>query len=125
MLRTPSGRRNHRNRGEKLNLIPILDSVFIFIFFLLMSASFLNLFEISSAVPILSSTPPPPNKRPPLALTVIIEENEISVATGVPSTIRHNFGKGPDGKVRSSITQGIFNLPQKRPQEGKHRHTGT
>ena len=38
-------------KPEKLNLVPILDSVFIFIFFLLMSAQFVDVFEIGSSLP--------------------------------------------------------------------------
>ena len=38
-MRLPSSRRKKRPE-EKLNLVPIMDSVFIFIFFLLMSAQF-------------------------------------------------------------------------------------
>ena len=117
MLRTPSGRRNQRRKGEKINLIPILDAVFIFIFFLLMSASFLNLFEISSDVPIVSSSPPP-NKKPPLALTVVIENDQISVATGVPSQVRQNFGKGPDGKYDLiGLTQYLISLKKRHTNE--------
>jgi hypothetical protein len=37
-------------KPEKLNLVPILDSVFIFIFFLLMSAQFVDVYEIGSSV---------------------------------------------------------------------------
>ena len=97
MLRTPSGRRNRRQSDEKLNLIPILDSVFIFIFFLLMSASFLNVFEISSNVPFVSAAPPPKNTRP-LALTLIIDHQKISVATGVPSRVRRVIRKDASGE---------------------------
>ncbi|MCY4644139.1 MAG: biopolymer transporter ExbD [Bacteriovoracales bacterium] len=98
MLRSPSGRRTRNQHGEKLNLIPILDSVFIFIFFLLMSASFLNLFEISSDAPIISSAPPPKNKKPPLALTITIQKNKILVSTGIPSQVRRSFDKMGDGQ---------------------------
>ena len=97
MLRTPSGRRERRRQGEKINLVPMLDSIFIFIFFLLMSASFLNLFEISSDVPIVSNAPPPKKTKPPLALTVIIERDSILVATGVPSSVRKRFNKNARG----------------------------
>ena len=44
MLRAPS-RRQRKEPEKRLNLIPILDSVFIFIFFLLMSANFIKIFE--------------------------------------------------------------------------------
>jgi biopolymer transport protein ExbD len=45
MLKIPTSRKRKKPE-EKLNLVPIMDSVFIFIFFLLMSASFLKIYEI-------------------------------------------------------------------------------
>ena len=117
MLRTPSGRRSQRFGGEKINLIPILDSVFIFIFFLLMSASFLNLFEISSDVPILSSSPPLKNKRPPLALTITVDGRAISVATGVPSKIRQTFGKSGDQYDLVGLKQYLISLKKGHKSE--------
>ena len=39
------------NRKTKPNLIPIMDAVFIFIFFLLMSAQFIDIYEINSDAP--------------------------------------------------------------------------
>lgn len=85
MYRKPSGRRRSENTTARLNLIPILDSVFIFIFFLLMSANFIKLFEISSDVPIISSAPPPKQDKLPLALTLKINASNIVVYTGLPS----------------------------------------
>ena len=117
MLRSPSGRRNKRNSGSKINLIPILDSVFIFIFFLLMSASFLKVFEISSEVPIVSSSPAPKSKKKPLALTIIIERKKISVATGVPSKIRKNFTKNNQEYDLSALKQYLINLKKRYKSE--------
>lgn len=117
MLRAPSGRRKSRSNTAKLNLVPILDAVFIFIFFLLMSASFLNLFEISSDVPIISSTPPK-SKKVPLALTIIIRNQGIQVATGVPSKIRKSFGRSQDGKYDlESLRTYLFDLKKRNIRE--------
>ena len=80
----PTSRRKIR-KDEKLNLIPILDAVFIFIFFLLMSAQFIKIFEIGSDVPMISSSPPPKEQKKPLALTLEIYKSQLSVKTGVPS----------------------------------------
>ncbi len=66
----------------KLNLIPILDAVFIFIFFLLMSAKFINLREIGSDVPIVSESEPVDDKDP-LNLTLAITSEQISIKTGL------------------------------------------
>lgn len=92
MLRVPTSRRR-KKKGEGLNLVPILDSVFIFIFFLLMSTQFIRTTEIASDVPIVSNEPPPKNEKKPLALTLTINESELIVKAGVPSKIMKRFPK--------------------------------
>lgn len=84
MLRVPTSRKRKKPE-EKLNLVPIMDSVFIFIFFLLMSASFLKIYEIGSDVPIVSDAEPPKNEKDPLALTLTANENELILSRGIPS----------------------------------------
>lgn len=96
MYRTPS-RRKRKSETQKPNLIPILDAVFIFIFFLIMSASFLNIHEIQSDVPIISTKKPPKSKKPPLALTLRILGSRIQILTGVPGIVRRNIGKNSEG----------------------------
>lgn len=86
MYRTPSSRRKTK-KDTKLNLTPILDAVFIFIFFLLMSASFTKIYEIASDVPMISTKTPPKSKKKPLALTVRIMKSRIDILTGVPSSL--------------------------------------
>lgn len=96
MLRAPSSRK--RKKGvQKLNLIPILDAVFIFIFFLLMSANFIKIYEVSSDIPIISDREPPKNKKP-LALTARIYQNDIKIYTGVPSRNINTITKTADGE---------------------------
>ncbi|HXH29944.1 MAG TPA: biopolymer transporter ExbD [Bacteriovoracaceae bacterium] len=97
MLRVPTSRKRKRPE-EKLNLVPIMDSVFIFIFFLLMSSSFLQIYEIGSDVPIVSDAEPPKDKKDPLALTLIMENNELILAKGVPSQRYQKFVRQPDGQ---------------------------
>jgi biopolymer transport protein ExbD len=99
MLRAPS-RRKRKEPVQKLNLIPILDAVFIFIFFLLTSASFIKIYEIQSDVPIISSAPPP-SKKKPLALTLKITATGISVLQGVPSKTTQTFSKRSDGEYET------------------------
>jgi biopolymer transport protein ExbD len=81
----PTRRKSKRNR-EQLNLIPILDSVFIFLFFLLMSSQFLKIYEIGSDIPILSQAEPPKSKEKPLGLTVEIRKEGFLVSTMNPRT---------------------------------------
>lgn len=107
MYKTPT-RRKRKKAVEKINLIPILDAVFIFIFFLLMSANFLHINEIGSDVPIISTITPPKSKKKPLALTLKVKNNNISVYTGVPARLRVKIlktqGKDYDlAKLRSYL----------------------
>lgn len=90
-------RRHKKKEEQKLNLIPILDAVFIFIFFLLMSAQFVKIFEINSDVPIVSDAEPPKNEKDPLALTLRINNAGFALATGVPAKTIKQIPKTGDG----------------------------
>lgn len=96
MLRVPTSRKRKRP-DEKLNLVPIMDSVFIFIFFLLMSASFLKIYEIGSPIPIISDQEPPRQDKDPLALAITLETNELILLRGVPQKEIKRFQRMPDG----------------------------
>lgn len=88
----------HRKKEDKgLNLVPILDAVFILIFFLLMSAQFVKIYEIGSDVPIISNSEPPKDKKKPLALTLTIDKRGFEIATGVPSRKIKSISKNQDG----------------------------
>lgn len=97
MLKVPTSRKRKKPES-KLNLTPIMDAVFIFIFFLLMSASFLKIYEIGSPIPIVSDQEPPKSKKKPLALTMNLGTNEITLATGVPSKVIKKFTRQSDGQ---------------------------
>lgn len=94
--RVPTSRRKKKEEA-KLNLIPILDAVFIFIFFLLMSAQFIKIYEVASNVPIVSNEPPPKNQKKPLALTLKIDSRGFLLSKGVPSRTIKRIGKTPEG----------------------------
>ena len=97
MYSAPSKRRTKKEGSDKLNLVPILDSVFILIFFLLLSAQFIKIFEISSNVPIVSSKEPPKPKKPLLNLTIDIKEKEVVVLTGNPGRTVEKFPIDEEG----------------------------
>jgi biopolymer transport protein ExbD len=90
-------RRKKNKEDQGLNLVPILDAVFILIFFLLMSAQFVKIYEIGSDVPIISNSEPPKDKKKPLALTVEITKNGFSISTGVPAKRIKRIGKNQNG----------------------------
>lgn len=95
-MRLPSSRRKKRPE-EKLNLVPIMDSVFIFIFFLLMSAQFLQVMEIGSPIPIISNQEPPKPEKDPLALQLFIQEKELVLTRGLGKQIVGRYGRNVDG----------------------------
>lgn len=78
--------RRKLKKAPKLNLIPILDAIFIFIFFLLMSAQFIDIYEIGSDAPITTSSENHPEKNP-LNLTVVLSKNNIVIKTGIDGII--------------------------------------
>ncbi len=102
MLKVPSSRKR-KKPDEKLNLVPIMDSIFIFIFFLLMSATFLKIYEVGSDVPIISDQEPPKLDKDPLALSLKIDTNQMVLSRGVPSRTIQTFERQSDGS---------FNLDQ-------------
>lgn len=117
MLRVPTSRKR-KKPDEKLNLVPIMDSVFIFIFFLLMSASFLKIYEIGSPVPIVSDQEPPKDKKDPLALTMIIESSEITLSAGVPSKVIQKFTRQADGLFNyEEIHTSLINIKKQNTDE--------
>lgn len=71
-----------KKEAPKLNLIPILDSVFIFIFFLLLSTQFVQTHEIGTEAPSVRSTDMP-HKKDPLNLTANIDTQGIVLTTGL------------------------------------------
>ena len=99
-------------KPQKLNLIPILDAIFIFIFFLLMSAQFIDIFEINSDAPI-TSTSSPDNKKPPLNLTIVLKGSKITVKTGLDENTYKTY------KVTElkELNKGLIELKKLHPKE--------
>lgn len=95
--RLPTSRRAKKEQGG-LNLVPILDAIFILIFFLLMSAQFVKIFEIGSDVPIVSDSPPPKSKKKPLSLTLKITKNGFILTTGISQRVYKRISKNQSGK---------------------------
>lgn len=95
--KTPTRRKAKKN-NEKINLIPILDAVFIFIFFLLMTTQFIKVYEIGSEVPIISNSPPPKVKKKPLNLTVTIKKSGFVVSHALPARTAYKIKKSASGK---------------------------
>ncbi len=114
--KTPTSRKAKKTE-TRLNLIPILDAVFIFIFFLLMSTQFIKVFEIASDVPLVSNDPPPKSKKKPLALTIAMKKSGLTVYTGVPSRAVKTFGKTTEGYDLEGLHNYLIGLKKRYMSE--------
>ncbi|MFN8369344.1 MAG: biopolymer transporter ExbD [Bacteriovoracaceae bacterium] len=85
MYRKPSSIRKRQNSAH-LNLIPILDSFLVLLYFLLLAGNLIQFNDITSQVPIVSHEPPPADQKVPLALTLQIQKDQIEILTGIPAT---------------------------------------
>lgn len=100
-------------KPEKLNLVPILDSVFIFIFFLLMSAQFVDVYEIGSSVPMMKEASTDKQDKDPLNLTLEVTKTQIVVKTGLKSPRSRTFASEQTKEVKDYLTE----LKEQNPKE--------
>jgi biopolymer transport protein ExbD len=113
MLRT----RKKKVASCKPNVIPILDAVFIFIFFLLMSAQFLEIHEIGSDAPAVKTISEDNKKdRPPLNLTLKITKSHIKIITGLDGKVYKTI-KRSNLAALEILNKELFDLKTKHPKE--------
>jgi biopolymer transport protein ExbD len=92
-------------KPEKLNLVPILDSVFIFIFFLLMSAQFVDVYEIGSSLPMTKEVPDVKEEKDPLNLTLEVSKEQVVVKTGMKSPRTRTFASTEQAKMKEYLKE--------------------
>jgi biopolymer transport protein ExbD len=100
-------------KPEKLNLVPILDSVFIFIFFLLMSAQFVEVYEIGSSLPMMKESKNEEKEKDPLNLTIEVTKSEIVIKTGLRSQRSRTFASLQREEIRTYLQE----LKRQYPKE--------
>lgn len=100
-------------KPEKLNLVPILDSVFIFIFFLLMSAQFVDVYEIGSSVPMTREAKDEKQEKDPLNLTLEVTKTQITVKTGLRNPRTRTFASEQKNEMKEYLTE----LKRQNPKE--------
>lgn len=100
-------------KPEKLNLVPILDSVFIFIFFLLMSAQFVDVYEIGSSVPMTKEAKEEKQEKDPLNLTLEISKEQIVVKTGLRNPRSRTFASEQKTEMKDYLAE----LKRQNPKE--------
>lgn len=109
--------RKKMKKREKLNLIPILDSVFIFIFFLLMSAQFLEIYEIGSDAPAIKTTDSIKDDKPPLNLTLEIKKDSLVVKTGMPEVVYKEIRAVAGSYNLDELNKVLIQIKQKNSKE--------
>lgn len=98
----------------KPNVIPILDAVFIFIFFLLMSAQFLEIYEIGSDAPAVKTVSEDnKDKKPPLNLTLVVSKQSIIIKTGLDGIVRKTIGLKGGNFDYGSLANELVDLKRK------------
>ncbi|MBT7610844.1 MAG: hypothetical protein HN576_13870 [Bacteriovoracaceae bacterium] len=102
---------------KRLNLIPILDAVFIFIFFLLMSAQFVDIHEIGSDAPAISLIESIKEKRPPLNLVLDINSKSIVIKTGVNGHIYKTIPNISNRYDLKSLSKELRSIKSKNMEE--------
>jgi biopolymer transport protein ExbD len=116
------GKKGGKARGnkklERLNLVPILDAVFIFIFFLLTSAQFIDIYELESDYPATAVFKQEKNKKEPLNLTIDIDAHFITIKTGLKEQVWKKIENGESEKFNfDKLHQELIALKLKNREE--------
>ncbi len=102
---------------ERLNIVPIMDAVFIFIFFLLFSAQFVKIFEIETEAPIVSEVPQDQKlDDEPLNLVIKVWDHKIELCTGVDHEVRETYFKNDDN-YKAKMKKELIKLRLSYPKE--------
>lgn len=110
--------RGKRKAGKlQLNLIPILDAVFIFIFFLLSTAQFVEIRETQIDIPKVSVIEVDKNEKDPLALTLTVAEDKIEIVTGLEQKIYKEIVAKNNIFDMGDLHRSLVELKLKHPEE--------
>jgi biopolymer transport protein ExbD len=103
-------------RPEKLNLVPIMDAIFIFIFFLLSSAQLVDVYEINISTPIKKEIISQSDDRN-FNLVVVPNEESLDIEFGLKEITKKNFNY----LQRKEIITFLMNLKKSNPTENTIR----
>ena len=94
-----------KRKADSLNVVPILDIVFILIFFLLTSSHFVQIFNVGGDLPVFSEKKQDDQDKKSLNLRLEINKNHINVYTGSPGSLVKKFAMSD-----SNYTSALQNL---------------
>ncbi len=103
-------------KPEKLNLVPIMDAIFIFIFFLLSSAQLVDVYEINISTPIKKEIISQSDDRN-FNLVVIPNEESLDIEFGLKEITKKKFNY----LQRKEIITFLTDLKKSNPTENTIR----
>jgi biopolymer transport protein ExbD len=112
----PSRRHAKPAESGSVNLVPMIDSIFNLIFFVMISANFMPIHQITSPIPIVSDKEPKDEKNP-LNLTLEIEPEVIHVKTGLNNDIKLSLKKINNQYPIDELHAALLDFKKKFPQE--------
>ncbi len=120
MYKVPSARRKKR-KFTPLNLIPILDVVFILIFFLLASAQLLRIFEIGSDLPIFRVSTKQDQKEDQFELKVTVNKNSVLLTNYKKGVLikKINVTDWENEKTMKDINEALISIKKSHPDENR------
>ena len=93
-----------------------MDSTFIFIFFLLMSAQFLKIYEIGSDAPTVKLVDPN-NKKDPLNLSLEVTQSGMTLKSGMENKVVAVLPKNGTSYDLTGLSQHLFNIKKAHADE--------
>lgn len=115
--RQPSKRQRNGNDHETLNLVPMVDSLFNVIFFLIITTTFFSIYEIKSPIPLVSTDENDIKNK--LNLLLELNKNEIVLSDAVNGNTLKKFSID-DNNVSESLEnlhQHLVQLKKTAPNE--------
>ena len=110
-------RSREEQKMERLNLVPIMDAVFIFIFFLLFSAQFIKIYQLETQAPIISTIPSDKKfDKEPLSLKVKDTPRQTDDFTGVISKNEFSLYLDEENSL-NTLSQKLLELRKGHPDD--------
>ncbi len=109
-------RRQRKERDTNPNLIPVMDVTFLFIFFLLMSAQFIEVSQVVSDAPTIKTTDSQSDEKP-LNLTLIIDKDNLTVLKGLEGTTVKRLGRSKEFNELTELHATLMDIKSSAPTE--------
>ncbi len=118
MLNRPSQRRSRKGNEElELPLVPIMDAFVTLIAFLLLATSLLAVTIIDTPVPVVSNVPDDQKPDKPLALTLKIEQDALTLSSAFRRIPEQKFLKIEKGYDLDKLHEALVAVRQQFPKE--------